>query len=181
MLLQEDGNQDPYSLRTTPNAEDTAQLASPGLVTPVMSTANSSKITSEASTSRTPLQASTPKLRMMLKHTLQDALAEGSAKENLILKHLGAQKHECAISELELKHCKLENKVMEKQHQQEQHEYCMLQMQLMMSQNQLSAAAWPPMMQVHNPSLFDRYGLMTELNAGSVPSKDPLPSLSSYP
>ena len=112
----------------------------------------------------------------MLKCTLQDALAEGLVKENLILKRLGAQKHEHAISKLELKCCKLE-----KQHQQEQHEYRMLQMWLMMSQNQLSAAAWPPTTQVHNPLLFDGYGLMTELNAGSVLSEDLLPSLSSYP
>jgi hypothetical protein len=121
----------------------------------------------------------------MLKRTLQDAFAEGSAKENIILERLGAQKHERAIGELELKRRKLENKAMEKQHQRErereQHEYRMLQMRLMMSQNQLGAAARPPTMQAHNPPLFDGYGLMTELNADSVPSEDPLPSLSSYP
>ncbi len=46
--------------------------------------------------------------------------------------HLGIQKHEHAIGQLELKHQRLENQVMEKQHQCEckckQHEFRMLQM-----------------------------------------------------
>ena len=69
----------------------------------------------------------------MSKHTLQDAFAEGSAKENQVLEHLGTQKHECAIGELDLKRRKLKNKAMEKQHQREQHEFRMMQMRVMMS------------------------------------------------
>jgi hypothetical protein len=44
------------------------------------------------------------------------------------------------VGELELKHCKLENKAMEQQHQhereREQHEFCMMQMRMMIFQNQ---------------------------------------------
>ena len=86
----------------------------------------------------------------MLKRTLQDAFAEGSAKENQILEHLGAQKHEHAIGELELKCWKMDHKAMEKQHQRELHEFRMLQMQLMMTQNQQTA----PGMQV--PEMYCR-------------------------
>jgi hypothetical protein len=118
-------------------------------------------------------RASTPKSRTLLKRTLQDAFAEGSAKENQILERLGTQKHERAIGELELKRRKLENKAMEKQHQREreheQHEFRMLQMQMMMSQKQQSA---PAMMQSRpqNQSLFDGFGLM-ELNGSSLASE----------
>lgn len=179
LLLQLEGDQDPYSLRTTPDVEDVAHSASPASTTPVTSTASSSKVKSEA-TSKTPSRASTPKSRSMLKRTLQDAFAEGSAKENLILERLGTQKHERAIGELELKRVKLENKAMEKQHQRErereQHEYRMLQMRLMISQNQQSPVTRPPTMQAQNQPPFDglRYGgLMDELTAGSMPSENP--------
>jgi len=93
-------------------------------------TAGSSKVKAKA-TSKTPLQASTPRSRTM-KHTLQDAFAEGSAKDSEVLEHPGTQKHERAIGELELKCRKLENKATEKQHQHEQerkqHEFHMMQM-----------------------------------------------------
>ena len=98
----------------------------------------------------------------MLKHTLPDAFAEGSAKDSEVLERLGTQKHERAIGELELKCRKLENKAMEKQHQREQHEFRMMQMRIMMSQNQRAALA---MMQPQNQPSFDGLGLMAELQS----------------
>jgi hypothetical protein len=66
----------------------------------------------------------------MTKRTFQDVFAEGSAKENQMLERLGTQKHKRALGEQELKHHKLEHKVMEKQHQREreceQHEFRMM-------------------------------------------------------
>jgi predicted NodU family carbamoyl transferase len=123
----------------------------------------------------------------MSKRTLQDAFAEGNAKENEILERLGTQKHERAIGELELKRRKLENKAMEKQHQRErereQHKIRMMQMRMMMSQNQHAASASmisqsqqaacvPMMMQGQG------FGLMAELNDTTVSSESP--SLSSF-
>ena len=97
-----------------PNCDDTIGSASSTLITLLISVAGSSKVKSEA-VSKMPSCPSTPgpKSGLLLKHTLQDAFAEGSAKENQTLKHLGMQKHQHAIGELKLKHCKLENKVME--------------------------------------------------------------------
>ena len=118
-------------------------------------------------------------MRTLLKRTLQDAFADGTAKENLILERLGAQKHERAIRELELKRRKLENQAMEKQHQRErereQHEFRMLQMRMMMSQGQQGVAATqlPVMTQANGQPLFNGYGLMAELNADSLPSENP--------
>jgi hypothetical protein len=107
----------------------------------------------------------------MLKRTLQDAFAEGSAKENQILERLGTQKHERAIGELELKRRKLENKAMEKQHQcereREQHEFRMLQMRLMMTQNQQTV----PTMQSQPQSSLEGFGLMAELTGTVLPSE----------
>ena len=104
----------------------------------------------------------------MLKRTLQDAFAKGSAKDSEVLERLGTQKHERAIGELELKRCKLENKAMEEQHQRErereQHEFRMMQMRIMMSQNQRAA---PAMMQPQNQPSFDGLGLMAELQSES--------------
>jgi hypothetical protein len=103
------------------------------------------------------------------KHTLQDAFAEGSAKDNQILDRLGTQKHERALGEMELKRRKLENKAMEKQHQREQHEFHMMQMRIMMSQSRQTA----PTMQSQNPSLFEGFGLMAELNDAASTSESP--------
>jgi hypothetical protein len=107
------------------------------------------------------------------KRTLQDAFAEGSAKDNQILDCLGTQKHERALGEMELKRRKLENKAMEKQHQcereHEQHEFRMMQMWIMMSQSQQTA----PTMQSQNPSLFEGFGLMAELNDAASTSESP--------
>jgi hypothetical protein len=175
--FQDEGDLDPYSLQTTPDPDAVAHSASPASFTPVTSAASSSKVKSEV-TSKTPSRASTPRSKTVLKRTLQDAFAEGSAKETLILERLGAQKHERAIGELELKRRKLENQAMEKQHQRErereQHEYRMLQMRIMMSQGQQGAATrLPAMTQPHGQPLFDGYGLMAELNADSLPSENP--------
>jgi hypothetical protein len=173
LLVQDKG--DVYSLHTTPDGDDATHSAA---FTPVMlftSVAGSSKVKSEA-TSKTPSRASTPKSRTMSKQTLQDAFAEGSAKDNLVLERLGAQKHEHAIGELELKHRKLENKAMEKQHQREQHEFCMMQMRMMISQNRQTA---PMTMPSQNQPSFEGFSLMGELNGASLPSESP--SLSPYP
>ena len=155
-----------------PNCDDTIGLASSTLVMPLISVAGSTKVKSEA-VSKTPSHSSTPgpKSGSLLKHTLQDAFAEGSAKENQTLEHLGTQKHECAIGELELKHCKLENKVMEKQHQQEHHKYCMMQMWMMMSQNNQMVLG---MMQHQNQLSLGGLGLMDELNDILLPSESSL-------
>jgi len=84
-----------------------------------------------------------------------------------MLECLGTQKHERALGEQELKCRKLEQKVVErqhehehecKQHQREQHEYCMLQMQMVMLQHSQGA----PVMQ--NQLSFDGFGLLAELN-----------------
>jgi hypothetical protein len=85
--------------------------------------------------------------------------------------------HERAIGELALKRRKLENKAMEKQHQREHHEFCMLQMQMMLSQNQQTV---PGTMQCQNQSSFGGFGLMDELNDPSLPSESPGPSLGSF-
>jgi hypothetical protein len=118
----------------------------------------------------------------MTKRTLQDAFAEGSAKDSQMLEHLGTQKHERAIGELELKRRKLENKAMEKQHQREhereQHEFRMMQMRMMISQNRQAAPMMmPPQNQVSQP--FEGLGLMAELNE-VLPPESPGPSLSTY-
>ena len=119
-----------------PNCDDTISSASSTLVMLLTSVAGSNKVKSEAvSKMLSHPSIPGPKPGLLLKHTLQDTFAEGSAKENQTLECLGTQKHEHAIGELELKCCKLENKAMEKQHQWEHHDYHMMQMQMMMSQN----------------------------------------------
>jgi hypothetical protein len=178
LLVQDEGNF--YSPHTTsPGDDDVIRSASPTLVMPFLSTASSSKIKTDA-TSKTPFWASTPRSstprsRTTSKHILQDAFAEGTVKDNQTLESLGTQKHERAIGELELKHCKLKNKAMEKQHQceweHEQHQFCMMQMQMMMAQNW---QGMPMIMQGQNRPLL---GLMAELNDATVPSE----TLSSYP
>jgi len=95
-------------------------------------------------TSKTP--STTQKPRATTKCTFQELFAEGSAKDNQMLERLGTQKHEWVLVELELKCRKLEHKTMEKQHQcerecnqhqheHEQHEVCMLEMWLRISQD----------------------------------------------
>jgi hypothetical protein len=84
-----------------------------------------------------------------------------------MLDQLGTQKHERTLGLQDLKHSKLEQISLEKQHQRErehdQHEYRMLQMRVPMSRNEQST---PP---------FNGLGLMAELNEGILPSG------SSYP
>jgi hypothetical protein len=89
-----------------------------------------------------------------------------------MLERLGAQKHERAIGEQELKRRKIEHKTMEKQHQRErereQHEFRMMQMRMMMTQNQ---RAMPMMTQSSNqPPYNEGFGLMAELNDATLPS-----------
>lgn len=98
--------------------------------------------------------------------SLKDVFAEGSARENQMLEHLGAQKHERAIGEQELK-------VMERQHQREckheQHEYRMMQMHIVMAQNQRatpSSGSQPP---------YEGLGLMAELNDALLPPDSSFP------
>ena len=178
-MLHAQGEDNPYSLHTMPDTDAAIPSASILLGMPFTSTASSSKLKSE-STSKVPSWASTPRLRTMLKCSLQDMFVEGSAKESQILDHLRTQKHEHVIGELELKHYKLENKAMEKQHQHEQHEFCMVQMQMMMSQNQQSMLTWPStMVQSVNQPSFEGYRLMGKLNDSSLPPGTS--SLDSYP
>jgi len=177
-LLHVQDDSDSFDLRATPDGDDgipSPISASATAFTPLSSTAGGSKAKAEA-TSKTSSRASAPsatKSRTLLKRTLQDAFAEGSAKENQVLERLATQKHERAIGELELKRRKLENKAMEKQHQRErereQHEFRVMQMRMMMAQNQQSG---PAMMQSRpqNQSLFDGFGLM-ELNGSSLASE----------
>jgi hypothetical protein len=164
MFVQGEGGSD---MPATLDSDDVFRSASSTSATPLTSSVDSSKVKYD-SVSKTPSRASTPKSRSMLKRTLQDAFAEGSVKENQILECLGTQKHECAIGELELKRRKLENKAMEKQHQREQHEFRMLQMQLMMTQNwqQTAPTMWP-----QPQSSLNGFRLMAELTGSVLPSE----------
>src|SRR6266403_41639 len=171
---------DLYGLGITPDADDDSTHSPSSIsVTPLTSAASSSKVKPKLF-STTSSQAGTPK-RSLLKQTLQDAFAEGSARESETLEHLRTQKHECVLVELELKCCKLDQRVLEKQHQHErehkQHEYCMMQMQIMMSQNQQSVAE---MVQPPKQLLFGGLGLMDELNDPSLPSGSGSSSLAPY-
>jgi hypothetical protein len=129
--------------------------------------------------SRTPSSSQKPKA--MTKRSLQDAFAEDSERDSQAMEYLRKQKHERVIGELELKRRKLENKAMEKQHQREhkheQHEFRMLQMRIMMSQNQQMALT---MMQPQNQASFGGYGLMAELNDPSLMSESPSTSQSPF-
>jgi hypothetical protein len=94
MFVQGEGGPD---MPATPDSEDffcPAAVTGSTSATPLTSSVDSGKVKYD-SVSKTPSRASTPKSRSMLKRTLQDAFAEGSAKENQILERLGTQKHEC--------------------------------------------------------------------------------------
>jgi hypothetical protein len=122
-------------------------------VPPFTPTPDSSKPRYEA-LSKTSLRAGTPKPRPISKCTLPDAYAEDSAKDSEAVERAGTQRHEHVIGKLDLKCRKLEHKAMEKQHQREckheQHQFCMMQMQLMISQNPQAAAS--AMMQSRDPT-----------------------------
>ena len=79
---------------------------------------------------------------------------------------VGIQKHERALVELELKHCKLKNWAIEKQHQHkhecEQHKTCMIQLHMMLARQ--STQMMPSL-----PS-FEGLGFMGELNDPTLPS-----------
>jgi hypothetical protein len=166
MFVQDEGGSD---MPVTPDSDDVFCSAGSTSATPLTSSVDSSSRVKYEAVSKTPSRAGTPKSRSMLKRTLQDAFAEGSAKENQIIERLGTQKHERAIGELDLKRKKLENKAMEKQHQRErereQHEFRMLQMRLMMTQNQQTAST----MRSQPQSSLDGFGLMDELTGTSLP------------
>ena len=169
-----------YGLGITPDADDDSTRSPSSIsVMPLTSAASSSKVKS-VSFSTVSSWASTPK-RSLLKQTLQDAFVEGSARESETLECLRTQKHEHVLVELELKCCKLDQRALEKQHQCEcehkQHEYCMMQMQIMMSQNQQSVAE---MVQPLKQPLFGGLGLMDELNDPSLPSGSGSSSLAPY-
>jgi hypothetical protein len=173
LFVQDEGGS--FSLPTLPNDDDDDVIRSVASTsaTPLTS-AISSKVKSE-SVSKTSSRSGTPRSRSNMKRTLQEAFAEGAARESEMHERLGIQKHERAIGELELKRRKLENKAMEKQHQRErereQHEFHMLQMRLMMSQNR---QAVPAMMQTQNQPSLGGFGLMAELDGATLPS-DPSP------
>ena len=63
------------------------------------------------SSSRTP--SSNFQLQALTKQSIKDIFVDGSAQENKMIEHLGAQKHECALGQLELKCRKLEQKELE--------------------------------------------------------------------
>jgi hypothetical protein len=165
-FVQGEGGSD---MPATPYSEEAFSSVGSTSATPLTSIMDSGKAKCDA-VSKTSSQASTPKPRSLLKRTLQDAFAEGSAKENEILDRLGTQKHERVLGELDLKHRKLEAKAMEKQHQRdcerEQHEFRMLQMRLMLTQNQQAA----PMMQSQPQSSLGGLGFMAELADNTLPS-----------
>jgi hypothetical protein len=131
---------------------------------PFTPTPNVSKVSVVKSSSQA-VEAGTPKPKSIAKRTLQDAFAEGSAKDSEALERLGVQKHERAIVELELKRCKMDHKAMKEQHQRErereQHEVRMMQMRIMMTRNHVA----PAMMQPQDPASLGDYGLMAELQA----------------
>ena len=171
---------DLYGLGITPDADDDSTHSPSSIsVTPLTSAASSSKVKPELFSTMSS-QAGTPK-RSLLKWTLQDAFVEGSARESETLEHLRTQKHEHVLVELELKHHKLDQRALEKQHQcehkHEQHEYRMMQMQIMMSQNQQLVAE---MVQPPKQLLFGGLGLMDELNDPSLPSGSGSSSLAPY-
>ena len=158
-----------YSLATTPDVDDATGSTS---VTPLTLTPTDSNKTKHEPLSKTPSCSNTPKTKS-LKHTLEEAFSEGSAKQNEILKQVKTLKYEHAMGELDLKRCKLDHKAMEKQHQHEreceQHEFRMLQMRMMMTQNQQSML--PAMMQTPTPTnaSLEGFGLMAELNDAMLP------------
>jgi hypothetical protein len=167
-LLAQDES-DSYNICATPDRGLTSSTSSTS-ITPFMSIAGSSKLKSEVGL-KPSSRASTPKSRSLLKRTLQDSLAEGSARDAELLERLGTQKHERAIVELELKRRKLENRAMEKQHQRErereEHEFRMMQMRIRMAQSQPAA---PGMMQPQNQLPLNGFGLMDELNDPTLPT-----------
>ena len=85
---------------------------------------------------------------------------------------LGAQKHERALVQMELKRRKLEQKELEERHrrkqQHEEHEYHMMQMRVMIAQRSTDA---PPMAQppAQSQAPFEGFGLLNELNSGVLP------------
>jgi hypothetical protein len=143
---------------------------------PFASTPPSSK---PMSSSRTP-SSSFPS-RALTKRSLKDIFAEGSVRDAELIERLGAQKHERALGQLELKRRKLEQKELEERHRREQqheeHEYRMMQMRVMMAQRPTDA---PPMPQppAQSQAPFEGFGLLNELNSGVLPPSRAFPDAS---
>lgn len=78
-----------------------------------------------------------------------------------MINRLRAEKHEHAITKDELKHRKLDQKVLKAQHQREQHEFQMMQMCLVMAQRGVSMGQSSAQIE---PS-FEGLGLLDQLNA----------------
>ena len=113
--------------------------------------------------------------------SLKDIFAEGSVRDTELIERLGAQKHERALGQLELKRRKLEQKELEERHrceqQHEEHEYRMMKMRVMMAQRPTDA---PPMAQppAQSQAPFEWFGLLNELNSGVLPPSRAFPDAS---
>jgi hypothetical protein len=99
-----------YSLATTPDIDNATSSTS---VMPFTLTPTNSNKTKHEPLSKTLFRSNTPKTKS-LKHTLEEAFVEGSAKQNEILKQVKMLKYEHAMGELDLKCRKLDHKAMEK-------------------------------------------------------------------
>ena len=139
-------------------------IASPALAM-LFATSSIRKISSEPSF-RAPSQASTLKSRTTGKCSIQDVFEDEMTKDNEMSDRVEIQKHERVLVELELKHRKLENWAIEKQHQhereREQHKICMIQLRMMLAQQ--STQTMPSLL------LFEGLGFMGELNDPTLPS-----------
>ena len=95
-----------------------------------------------------------------------------------MIERLGAQKHERALVQMELKRRKLEQKELEERHrceqQHEEHEFRMMQMRVMMAQRPTGASpvAQPP---AQSQAAFEGFGLLSELNSGVLPPSRAFP------
>jgi hypothetical protein len=121
------------------------------------------------------IPSSLTKSKTLAKCTMKDVtevFAEGSIRDARTLEHLGTQKHERALGELELRRRRINQKTLDRRHQRErkreQHEIRMMQMRLALSQNQqgTSMAMEPPA----QTQSYGCLGLMDELNDGSLPN-----------
>ena len=180
------GEDSSLSLPTTPIYDTTFSGLSAGTSTvpPFTPTPDSSRPRYET-VSKPSSRAGTPGLkpRPTTKCSYQDTLAETAIKENEALERIGTLKHERMIGELDLKRLKLENQALDKRHQREhereQHEFRMMQMQLMISQNPQAAAS--VMMQSRDLTSQGpgQFKFIPELDAATLPSgsSSSLPSL----
>ena len=135
---------------------------------PFLSTPSSSSTFHPASTNSFSRLSSVPRSRSMSKRGFKEIFEEGLVREVEMIDYLRAEKHEHAIAKDELKHWKLNQKVLEAQHQHEQHEFWMMQMHLVMAQRGVSTGQSSAQIE---PS-FEGLGLLDQLNA-TLPSAHP--------